>query len=504
MRNAGWVFAVLSSVLASCGSANSSSSIAWVSSGASNSESSVSAVSEYEGYWQSDAYGRVFSVARHGNLFNVETFIFTQHQCLLSEQESGVTAEDLKATAVVSPDNTYVEVNNLELLPGAIFTRVASLPVVCTQSLLPTFGDAGYQFDGERDYQFFWDYFNEYYLDFGLTGTDWAHIYETYLPEAQAATSEEALFDIFSKMVEPLSDPHIYIALNRTGEGHGQAEQIYQKSHKPTITDALAQAFVAEQQLTEPLTITEQEQLAAYVDARLNEMIRSRLSRAKEGTVDSALDEILWFVTEENIGYLLIASMSDFGGGSALGDYALIMDAMETIINDLSATQGLVIDVRINNGGYDLVSAAIASYFFDTPTQVYAKQARLGAGREALRPVIIHPNARSTYTRPVALLTSHSTVSAAEAFALMMRERPQTVIIGEPTAGAFSDMLEARVSSRLFFSLSNEWYLDNQGESFEAVGVPVDFHVPFPSPVGEDYGLDQAMGWLHTGQLTSP
>ena len=245
-------------------------------------------------------------------------------------------------------------------------------------------------------------------------------------------------------------------------------------------------------------------QLEIYIEARLDDMVFDRIARAQVGTVDSVFDELLWFVTEDNIGYLLISSMSDFGGQNAAEDYALIMDAMETIVSDLSATEGLVIDIRINNGGYDLVSAAIASYFSDTPTEVYAKQARLGAGREALRPVVIRPNTRATYTRPVALLTSHSTVSAAEAFTLMMRVRPQTAIIGEPTAGAFSDMLEARVTSRLFFSLSNEWYLDNQGQSFEKAGVPVDWHVPFPSPAGEDHGLDLAIYWLQTGLFESP
>lgn len=470
-----WLVTLLCVVLSGCGSSGNSSS-ALVSSVSSHSGASASATSQYEGYWQSDANGRA----------------------------TGLTESDLKTLAIINEENTSAEINNLGLVPGALLTKVESPPWACTQALMPVFGDEGYQFDAARDYQFFWDYFYEYYLDFGLTDTDWAKIYETYLLEAQAATSEEHLFDIFAKMIDPLTDPHVYIALNRMGEGHEQAEHFHQVYHKPPIVDVLTQEFLTAHQLSATLSDVEKLQLEIYIEERLDDMVFDRIARAQVGTVDSVFDELLWFVTEDNIGYLLIASRSDYGGQNAAEDYALIMDAMETIVSDLSATEGLVIDIRINNAGYDLVNAAIASYFFDTPTEVYAKQARLGAGREALRPVVIRPNTRATYTRPVALLTSHSTVSAAEAFTLMMRERPQTAIIGEPTAGAFSDMLEARVTSRLFFSLSNEWYLDNQGQSFEKAGVPVDWHVPFPSPAGEDHGLDQAIVWLQTGRFESP
>ena len=235
-----WLVTLLCVVLSGCGSSGNSSS-ALVSSVSSHSGASASATSQYEGYWQSDANGRVYWVVRSDERFNLVTYLFTQNQCLQSERATGLTESDLKTLAIINEENTSAEINNLGLVPGALLTRVESPPWACTQALMPVFGDEGYQFDAARDYQFFWDYFNEYYLDFGLTDTDWAKIYETYLLEAQAATSEEHLFDIFAKMIDPLTDPHVYIALNRKGEGHEQAEHFHQVYHKPLIVDVLTQ-----------------------------------------------------------------------------------------------------------------------------------------------------------------------------------------------------------------------------------------------------------------------
>ena len=86
-----------------------------------------------------------------------------------------------------------------------------------------------------------------------------------------------------------------------------------------------------------------------------------------------------------------------------------------------------------------------------------------------------HNNA---YTKPVILLTSASTVSAAEVFVLIMRNFDNVVIVGEPTQGAFSDALEKILPNGIAFSLSNEQYRSVDEEWFERSGIPVDVEVP--------------------------
>jgi len=117
---------------------------------------------------------------------------------------------------------------------------------------------------------------------------------------------------------------------------------------------------------------------------------------------------------------------------------------------DIQDTEGLIIDLRFNSGGEDEVIE-----------------------------VLINPAGDSQYLAPVVLLTSTTTGSAAEVFVLSMRNLPNVTIIGESTAGRFSNQLVSRVTSDIAFSLSNEFYFSPAGEWFERVGIPVDQTVPF-------------------------
>jgi C-terminal processing protease CtpA/Prc len=100
----------------------------------------------------------------------------------------------------------------------------------------------------------------------------------------------------------------------------------------------------------------------------------------------------------------------------------------------------------------------------------------------------------------VAVMTSASTYSAAETFAMSMRQRANTVLIGEATAGGFSDGLNKSLPHGTIFSLSNEFYLTPDNEEFEGVGVPVDIEQAFftleQREQGIDLGLEKAEAWI--------
>ena len=97
-------------------------------------------------------------------------------------------------------------------------------------------------------------------------------------------------------------------------------------------------------------------------------------------------------------------------------------------------------------------------------------------------------------------MTSSSTSSAAEIFAMSMRQRANTVLVGEATAGGFSDGLNKSLPHGTIFSLSNEFYLTPDNEEFEGVGVPVDIEQAFftleQREQGIDVGLEKAQAWI--------
>jgi C-terminal processing protease CtpA/Prc len=97
-------------------------------------------------------------------------------------------------------------------------------------------------------------------------------------------------------------------------------------------------------------------------------------------------------------------------------------------------------------------------------------------------------------------MTSASTSSAAETFAMSMRQRANTTLVGEATAGGFSDGLDKVLPHGTEFSLSNEFYLTPDNEEFEGVGVPVDIEQAFftleQREQGIDLGLEKAEAWI--------
>jgi len=167
--------------------------------------------------------------------------------------------------------------------------------------------------------------------------------------------------------------------------------------------------------------------------------------------------------------------------------------ALDAALAALQDTAGLVVDVRTNNGGMDFLSMAIASRFVATDTHVYSKQARAGSGTTALVDVYLAPRGDVQYLQPVVLLTSASTVSAAEVFTLMLRALPQVTLMGESTQGALSDMLQKHLPNGFEFGLANEYYYSVDGEWFEDVGIPVAVEVPVFTRAQRDSGVDSAL-----------
>lgn len=210
---------------------------------------------------------------------------------------------------------------------------------------------------------------------------------------------------------------------------------------------------------------------------------------------------LAWFVTPENMGVLIIESMSSLSGepDSALAEIDFLASLMPVIVEDLQDTQGLIIDIRNNQGGYDGVSQIIARHFLDSERSLYNKQARLGAGRTDSETYRLMP-ADTTYIKPTVLLVSGGTVSAAEVFTLMLRELPHVTLVGERTQGALSDVLEKELLSGIKVHLVNEYYTTPSGELFEVSGIPVDIEIPYASlaqrQAWRDEAIETAIGLL--------
>lgn len=202
--------------------------------------------------------------------------------------------------------------------------------------------------------------------------------------------------------------------------------------------------------------------------------------------------QLTWF-TNSGIGYLAIDVMTGFAIEEDNSAQLAALDAaLDEALADLQDVAALVVDVRRNCGGRDFLALAAASRFAANERIAYRKQARLGTGRTEAVDVYLSSRGRQ-YLGPVLLLISASTVSGGEVFALAMRSLPQVTLLGEPTQGAFSDVLEKRLTNGYAVGLANEYYLDPEGRAFETLGVPVDVEVVQFDALLRSEGIDPSI-----------
>jgi hypothetical protein len=127
-----------------------------------------------------------------------------------------------------------------------------------------------------------------------------------------------------------------------------------------------------------------------------------------------------------NVGYLEIRSF-DFEAGS-------VDSALTAAMTFLANTDALIVDVRRNGGGEPTMVAAVCSYLMPTNTLINRFYWRLGHRWDEFRTG--RPSGPPYgATKPVYVLTSDGTFSAAEEFAYDVQTQRRGEIVGDTTGG---------------------------------------------------------------------
>lgn len=152
---------------------------------------------------------------------------------------------------------------------------------------------------------------------------------------------------------------------------------------------------------------------------------------------------------------------------------------MQNIIQELQNTNAIIIDLRFNMGGFDFVSLEILKYFINTETTLFSKKAKILEGFTEPQNFSIDP-ADKTYNKPVFLLTSHQTGSAAEIFTLGSMKMKNIIRVGSNTKGIFSDVLKKKLPNGWTLNISNEVYQSDEGICYENVGIQSNKQIKYP------------------------
>ncbi|CAN5881266.1 hypothetical protein BH11GEM2_BH11GEM2_37080 [soil metagenome] len=152
------------------------------------------------------------------------------------------------------------------------------------------------------------------------------------------------------------------------------------------------------------------------------ELQRQRRGEAAESNCDFKKVERL----EGNVGYLKFDGFDD-------PDYCT--ETVAAALTFLSGTRALIIDLRENGGGRAAMVSLIASYLFDTRTHLNDIYTRVTDHTEEFWTRDSVAGRRFGGAKPVFVLTSTDTFSAAEDFAYGLMTLKRATIVGETTGG---------------------------------------------------------------------
>jgi len=413
----------------------------------------------YNGIWKSIGHGEFLEIT------GADTYAFydiTSLSCL--PRRKGRLDEITKVLTLKS--------DTLSLQIGAIttrYTKAPKLPTLCSQDL-----DAKKANDLHYNFEVFMETVKEHYAFLKLNEIDWDELYQNQKAKLTPNSNQADLLLLIEDTYEKLNDNHAY--LNATDEVYDLVDELYPVEEQPKDTLAfLGDFFVAK------------------------EVSQSHLK--EDMTKDSWL--IHWGKIKDDMGYIQLLAMNMFAGPSqsaidsvgwenafiqardALHEAAYLKkevegasQIMDRVMKDLRAMESIIIDIRFNGGGHDVVSFEILSRFIKGKVRVANHKFSYSNQHTPIDPIYIN-GSENPYLKPVYILTSPQTGSAAEVFSIASMPLAHVKRIGATTMGAMSTTLDKFLPNGWEFAVSNEVYMDNDYVGYENIGIPVHYELDY-------------------------
>jgi C-terminal processing protease CtpA/Prc len=422
-----------------------------------------------DGWWISDGYGVLLEIKgdkiKASEITAVSCFKTWEATRQADTPEGAEAVFIRKAGALTilvrpgnSADHTFFEFRGAAA--SVAFQRIKESPAVCQKTAANT---------PLNNFDIFWTTFDEHYPFFGLHGVNWRDVRNRYRPKITDQTTPEELFGILKAMVEPLGDAHI---------------ALQSASRK--------QRFVGKRANTT--------RVGDLTSRRVREIVENNYRHGELKTWCNG--RVGYGLLPGSIGYLRITAFAGYTSASGFEEEAKALEeALDKAFKSGDKLHGLIIDVRINQGGSDVLGVAVAARLAARDYLAFAKKARNDPSDPsrfaALQETPVRARSRPHFHGEAVLLTGSNTVSAGETFTMaLMGRTPPVIRMGENTQGVFSDVLGRSLPNGFRFGLPNEIFLTADGKAFDVAGIPPHVQVPvFPQDdleKGRDGALEKA------------
>lgn len=307
---------------------------------------------------------------------------------------------------------------------------------------------------------------------------NWDSLYVAYIPKVTATTNVIDYYKVLQNFYQPLRDGHTGISFPGAymkNEWNGalpievrwikdKAIVVTNTSNKPGEKDIMSGAELVEWNGV-PLQEHIKKNISPYLNFSTSQDSIARtygfaLTTGKAGStvplifktpegktlkqemtykaVERFWDRnplVTFEILEGNIGYLQINSFND----------EIVVNKFDSLFSSIAKTNALIIDVRKNGGGngnngFEILGSLTDKPFY--PGKAVIREYK-SVGRAWGQPESVEieswdwkPYKNQLYTKPVIVLTSAATYSAAEDFTATFQSMERGIVIGEPTGGS--------------------------------------------------------------------
>jgi carboxyl-terminal processing protease len=331
--------------------------------------------------------------------------------------------------------------------------------------------------DPERNFEDLWQTFYNRYPFFELRHVDWKKQYEIYRPQVTGATSDDELFDILCRMLDPLDDGHVELKVPATD---GRTPR-----HFTPEKDTRFQKEFPDEAVT-----------------RLFATTARTLAANGFGPPQKSKAWVLHYCRSADFGYLRILELEGVAKRT-------LTAALDEIGHDFASLRGFIIDIRNCPGGDDSTAITIIDRFCDRKRVAFHRKTKIGPGDNDFTPLKtwhLEPQGDAQFTGPIVLLTCDAVFSGGEAFALAIKQLPYVTIIGDHTNGIFSYQLERKLPNGWRYCLSYQVYLSADMICYEGRGVPPDIaliNTKVDIEIGIDPLIERALAVLKSAEPQS-
>jgi carboxyl-terminal processing protease len=316
--------------------------------------------------------------------------------------------------------------------------------------------------DPVNNFEILWHDFDQHYGLFHARALNWDSIYAVYRPQVNAQTTDEELWSVFKSMIAYLDDGHTALLSYQFKELFSSGSELDSIVESEFDIKLVKEKYIENHQVIPGISSGGS---AAYLYGKVKNM---------------------------DIGYVYL-------NGIVADDE----NFMDHGLKQLGHHKAIILDLRNNFGGDDIIAEAIAGRFADGEHFIYTVQERNGPKHTDFtdkQKYYTKIEGKEHFSKPLIVLTDRITVSAAEILLLHLKSFDQVTQIGDTTAGDFSD-----IGMRRF--LPNGWqyqysimmYLLPDGRSLDGIG-----HVPDVQKrntfadiqAGNDVVIEEALRYL--------